>query len=158
MATNNIFDETIAKCRTTNGSGREIWSTHELENRDLLTIADVCPDWSYITEKYSDGYSVADIIFERAGMDEPDADEWDDRLYEALDKLSESVTEDIELMIEDWYFDHKDEMPDLVIADDSIRYDADDHEWVCDAEDSENTYLLTAIDGNIQIVYCGSKR
>ena len=55
-------------------------------------------------------------------------------------------------MIRDWLADNAEEMADLVVDYDSIRYDEDEEEWVADAHDDSTSYTLVACgDGNIHI-------
>lgn len=58
----------------------------------------------------------------------------------------------MDTMIRDWMADNAEEMADLVIDYDSIRYDDDLKEWIADAHDDSTSYTLKACsDGFIRI-------
>lgn len=60
----------------------------------------------------------------------------------------------MDTMIRDWLADNAEEMADLVVDYDSIRYDEDDEQWVADAHDDSTSYTLVAdSDGSIRICY-----
>jgi hypothetical protein len=48
----------------------------------------------------------------------------------------------MDTMIRDWLADNAEEMADLVVDYDSIRYDED--EWIADAHDDNTSYTLKA--------------
>jgi uncharacterized protein with gpF-like domain len=65
---------------------------------------------------------------------------------------------DFEEMIMDWKADNAEEMKDLTIVWDSIRYSEDTKKWTSGAYDKKATYLLTNDgSGNIIINYTGSR-
>lgn len=58
----------------------------------------------------------------------------------------------MDTMIRDWLADNEEEMADLVVNYDSIRYNEDEEEWIADAHDDSTSYTLVAYsDGNIRI-------
>ena len=56
-----------------------------------------------------------------------------------------------------WLADNAEEMADLVVEYDSIRYDEDDAQWIANAYDDRTDYLLVADDGDIRICYAGTR-
>lgn len=59
------------------------------------------------------------------------------------------------MMVEDWMFDHQEEMADLVL--DGKPYYSEDYEaWVQYAHDSTTTYALVDCNGSIDIQYVGT--
>ena len=67
----------------------------------------------------------------------------------------EMSADTMQMMVDDWLFDHADEVDDLVL-DGKPRYDEDLASWVQDAHDSTNSYLLIAHCGSIDIEYSGT--
>ena len=60
-----------------------------------------------------------------------------------------------EIMINDWLADNADEMSDLDVGE---PYQNENGEWIADAEDEKCCYEVRDDgDGNIVIVYCGTK-
>ena len=50
----------------------------------------------------------------------------------------------MDTMIRDWLADNAEEMADLVVDYDSIRYDEDEDECIADAHDDNTSYTLKA--------------
>lgn len=63
----------------------------------------------------------------------------------------------MDMMISDYLADHEDELSDLVVDRETIRYDEDDARWECNAHDDKACYVLVDYDGDIRIFYVGTR-
>lgn len=68
---------------------------------------------------------------------------------------AEMDTDMMEMMVEDWMFEHQDEMSDLVL-DGEPYYDNELSAWRQDAHDTSTSYALIEANGNISIEYMGT--
>ena len=64
------FNLILKKCHTTNASRRPIFSLNELEDEDLVNLADLAPDYSYVFEKDNWGRTIANMIIEKVGLED----------------------------------------------------------------------------------------
>lgn len=58
-------------------------------------------------------------------------------------------------MVEDWMFDHQEEMADLVL-DGKPYYDDELTAWVQECHDNTTTYVLVDYNGSLDIQYVGT--